>query len=457
VLSLEEIKKTASFFNEREEFSTAIAIARGCHKLQPKNPEVIDFLANTLFKGKAFLEAANVAMELVEKLPGNPDAQFNAAKCLHLARRAPEAEKLIRAALSARPEWLDAKLDLALYLTAQGHHDESKRILKDLLIHIPGDPRIMFNLGWHYLSEGDFKKGMAGLAVGREICVWGSRLLNLPRPIWDGKTAKGKTIIVIAEGGLGDEIISARFGYMFRERGARVVFACRPAVFSLCARVEGFDQIITHAEMKGFNYDYWVPGMDSARYLDLDYDTLPTKHYLSTEPYFARKWKKTIDEPLKGKKKFKVAIRWQGNPQFEHDQMRTIPADLLFQLKDLSGVQLYSIQRDEGSEQLEGQDRIVDLGPRLETFEDTAAAIEQMDLVVTSCTSVAHVAAGLGIPTWIIVPVMPYYLWAEPGSKSRWYHDKVRIFRQVSYQSWVEPCAEVKESLKQYLLNNSQK
>lgn len=112
-------------------------------------------------------------------------------------------------------------------------------------------------------------------------------------------------------------------------------------------------------------------------------------------------------------------------------------------LHETPGVTCYSFQRD--------QDMIPDLPFTqldLPTFEETASLLAGMDLMITSCTSVAHLSAALGVETWIIVPVLPYYLWAEPGDSSKWY-DCVRLFRQEKYGDWTDPLDKVKLALQE--------
>ena len=88
------------------------------------------------------------------------------------------------------------------------------------------------------------------------------------------------------------------------------------------------------------------------------------------------------------------------------------------------------------------------LEPKLKNWEDTAAYLKAMDIVITSCTSVAHMSAALGVETWVITPVLPYYLWAVPGNKSAWYNS-VTLFRQEKYGDWSAPLDAVKQALEQ--------
>ena len=111
-------------------------------------------------------------------------------------------------------------------------------------------------------------------------------------------------------------------------------------------------------------------------------------------------WKNIINS-----EKPKVGIRWSGSPLFEHQQFRIFPPEPLIDLYKYSDVQLYSLQRDTDTREL--PEEIIDLQHIIISWEDTTAAIENMDLVITSCTSIAHLSAAMGKPTWVIVPLLP--------------------------------------------------
>jgi hypothetical protein len=139
--------------------------------------------------------------------------------------------------------------------------------------------------------------------------------------------------------------------------------------------------------------------------------------------------------------KLRVGLRWQGNPQFEHEQHRIFPPLFMFNALKGHDVEYISLQRDDGAEFRPSWVKQVDLSH----WEATRMAIASCDLVVTSCTSVAHMSAAMGVPTWIIVPVLPYYLWAKPGDTTEWY-DSVRLFRQKAHGDWSHVFSEVKKA-----------
>lgn len=321
-------------------------------------------------------------------------------------------------------------LDRALELSLRGAFDEAEALLRDF---DQQNPAAKFNLGWYDMRHGKLKQGFEGLAAGRFINVYGSpRILG---PIWRDEDLTNKTLLLRSEGGLGDEIINFRFAQEFKDKGANVVVSGHPSLLPLFSK-HGFVCVTTDAvEKGGVYYDYWVPGMHAAYVLGHEYETLSGKPYLNATPAIVAKKPGTI----------KVGIRWSGNPHFEHEQHRVFPKDLLIDLHKTPGTTFYSFQRDNDlAENLPFDD----LAPDLKTWEDTASHLAAMDLVITSCTSVAHMSAALGVETWVVVPILPYYMWALPGNKSAWY-DSVTLFRQEKYGDWTAPFENIKAALQE--------
>jgi hypothetical protein len=322
-------------------------------------------------------------------------------------------------------------LDIALAACINGHPEISEDILKSQADQ--SDARIMFNLGWHEMRHGNLKKGLQMMDAGRFINVFG--LPRIPGEIWRDQDLTNKTLLFRCENGLGDQIMNFRFAKNFQNKGARVLVSCIPELMPLFSR-HGFI-CIDNAATPFIHYDYWVPAMSAAHILGYDTDNFPGKPYLTAEP------KKLYAKPGT----LKVGIRWAGNPKFEHEQHRKFDPQPLIALHDLQGITLYSLQRDE--DLIDGLP-FADLRNQMQTFEDTASIIQGLDLVITSCTSIAHLSAALGKETWVIVPVMPYYAWAERKDTSVWY-DSVRLFRQQEYGKWDAPLSAVRATIEERL------
>jgi hypothetical protein len=322
-------------------------------------------------------------------------------------------------------------LDQALQCAINGDPDKSEELLRSAP---DDDPRVLFNLGWHDMRHGHLLKGFHGMNVGRFISVFGSPAV--PGPIWRDEPLEGKTLLFRSEGGFGDEIANFRFAQEFKNKGAQVVVSGHPSLLPIFAR-HGFPCVTTAAvEQKGVYYDYWVPAMSAAYILEHQFDTLPGKAYLQAKPVPLAKKPNTI----------KVGLRWSGNPQFEHEQHRRFNPQLMIDLHNTNGVTCFSFQKDHDLQDVPFED----LSSELKTWEDTASHLMSMDLVITSCTSVAHMAGALGIETWVIVPVLPYYTWAVPGEKSAWY-DSVTLFRQTKYGQWDDVFEKIQGRLQERL------
>lgn len=313
-------------------------------------------------------------------------------------------------------------LDLALSHCIHGDPDASEAILRGLP---QDDPRVRFNLGWHDLRHGRFQQGFAGLNAGRWISVFGSPPLGNGIPIWRDEDLHGKTLLFRCEGGFGDEICNVRFVEDFLCRGATVVIACHRSLFPLFRQLGC--ALVTNEAAAQVDADYWVPAMSAAALLGYDNRTMIGRPYLTAIPRL-----------LPGD--FRVGIRWSGNPRFEHEQHRRFDPQPLIDLHPLAT--FYSLQRDDDLRNVP----FADLRDDMQTWADTAEIIAGLDLVITSCTSIAHLAGALGVQTWVIVPIMPYYTWALPGNRSPWY-ESVRLFRQTEYGDWTAPLAAIRQRL----------
>lgn len=319
-------------------------------------------------------------------------------------------------------------LDMALEASINGYPSVSEDILR---AQPQDDPRVLFNLGWHEMRHGNLSKGLSLMDAGRFINCFGNP--RLEGPIWRDEPLEGKTLLFRCEGGYGDQILNFRFARDFQAKGARVVVSCDAHLKALFSR-HGFISVDS-AAAKNVHYDYWVPAMSAAHILGYEMDTLSGAPYLTAEP------RKLFAKPGT----LRVGIRWAGSPEFEHQQHRVFPPEPLVDLHSVSGITLYSLQRDENL--IDGLP-FADLRDQLKTWEDTVSILAGLDLVITSCTSVAHAAAALGIETWVIVPVLPYYTWAVPGERSAWY-DSVRLFRQTKYGEWSDTLASVRQALEE--------
>ncbi len=303
-------------------------------------------------------------------------------------------------------------LDLQLAAGLRGDFDEGWRIAKGLP---QDDPRAMFNRGWYLLRQGKLQEGYRLLDAGRALNVFGNQHIGSTRPIWRGDAVG--TVLLNLEGGLGDQIHGVRWARDVVRCGNRVVVACSPELAPLFVSVEGVSAVVQHEAALGVYHDAWLPSMSAVVALGYEYEDLDGSAYIP-RPCGSRGY---------------TGVRWSGNPVFEHEQHRAFPPGLMFDAVQGRG-RCVSLQRDDGAALRPTWMGEAPLGDWVET----ARSVSMCDLVVTSCTSVAHLAAAMGVRTWIVVPVLSYYLWALPGDTTA-YYDSVRLFRQEIYGDWTEP------------------
>jgi hypothetical protein len=325
------------------------------------------------------------------------------------------------------------KLDLMLAQGLMGNLDEAKKLGEELAMSEPKNHRAAFNRGWYTIRDGHLLDGMKLIDRGRIEGVFGNGKPNVPTEKWNGET--GATVLLNLEGGLGDQIHGARFARDIARLGNKVIVACSGSLAQIISQIEGVTTVVQHEAVFGVVHDFWVPSMSAAIPLQLQYADVSGAAYIP---------KPDVE---KGKK-LRIGLRWQGNPQFEHEQHRQFDPKLLFDAVKGVDAEFVSLQRDEGAEHKPKWVKDV----CLDSWADTAAAVASCDLVITSCTSVAHLSGAMGIPTWIVIPILPYYLWAKPGSTAAWYNS-VRLFRQTNYGDWTAPFVKIKQDLKEEVQN----
>ena len=308
-------------------------------------------------------------------------------------------------------------IDFELEASLKGNFKKSWEIAEQIEKDNPECDRAAFNRGWHLMSQGKLLEGHRYLNRGRNENLFGNPIVS-NQPEWDGKS-KG-TILLVLEGGLGDQIHGFRYAQEIQNNGNKVIVSCNRELAELFS-----EQFVTvqHEASAGVSHDFHVEAMSAPLVLGLEYPDLKGTPYISRTA-----------NPIKNR----VGIRWSGEPRFEHQQHRLFPQELMFEtVKSLDCV---SLQRDAGAEfkpDWMSQADVTD-------WSATRKSISECELVITSCTSTAHLAGAMGVETWIIVPVLPYYLWALPSNKTP-YYNSVTLFRQEKYGWWEAPFIKIAE------------
>jgi hypothetical protein len=372
-------------------------------------------------------EKALMYVETNQRLANSSDLELEKSYCYFLLNRKKEAQSILEKTLETYPN-----------LT-----EEVKT-------------KIKFNLGTYYLYEDKFQQGMRHFLLdGAKMKLWNTETIfhrnnKLDLEFWEG-TPDVKNLIVYAEAGIGDEIINVRFMKLLKDRGINAIWYesvrelerlndKRPGIVELF-RKNGIPVVETLEEVKKIPGIMWTYSMRLPIYLNLEYKDLWYGPYLKPCPTFVDKWKLNGNKP-------KIGIRWKGSPLYDQDLHRSYCLKQLYETIGHLDADFYSLQRDEGVEDTNQFPGLHDSSSKLESIEDTFALISNLDLVITSCTSIAHMAAAQGKQVIILIPISAYYTWSHSGKQSPWYGDHVTLLRQEKPRVWNEPMSQLLETIK---------
>jgi tetratricopeptide (TPR) repeat protein len=366
-----------------------------------------------------------------------PEVLNNRGVALAALDRADEAlQEFIHAAAVAgdRPE---AHTNMGVLFKSIGRYRQAALSFERALSVKHDDPTASFELAFLHLTLGELREGWPLYEARFRVPALATAKRDFGGvPRWHGTDPlAGKTILVYAEQGLGDAIQFARYVPLLREKGAAVVFEVMPQLASLLGTLPGGARIIARGDPIPA-VDYHCPLLSLPLEFGTDLTNIPgTVRYLRADATRQAAWARRL-EPLAG---FRVGIAWQGNVQVERliwARGRSMPLSALAPIAALPGVSLLSLQKGPGAEQVAAVDfreRVLDLGTDLDSgpdaFLDTAAVMANLDLVITTDTSIAHLAGALGLPTWVALNASPDWRWLLERSDTPWY-PSLRLFRQ---------------------------
>ena len=389
-----------------------------------KSTEILMLLGGVYNEEKKF----DKALECIEILNSNePDILVNKARCLYYLNRAPEAERIIRSLPYKYRSSEAGIIDLGLYMNAQGKCKETEELLAPLA---DTNIRAAFNYGWHLMAEDKLLEGYKYVRVGArdELRVWGHEWIlrkdyNIGEQYrWNGETVD--TIAFYLEGGMGDGMIFVRYAEQFQQYCKTVkIFA--PEQIKPLLEECGYENVYVPGDIVKTKWDKYVPAMSAPYFLGLN-DPMEGV----TFPYFKRRANPVPEMNRVANGKKKICIRWKGSAQFEHEQFRSIPIEKMLGLEKFG--QLFSIQLEDSD--LPKNANVWDLAPSIKTWNDTYDIFEESDLVITSCTSVAHLAGAMGARVIVLPPLLGYITWETKDM--RWYPDNVVVLQQMEYNSW---------------------
>ena len=348
--------------------------------------------------------------------------------------RLEEAETSYKQAITLKPDHVEAHSNLGNVLKELGRLEEAEVSFKKAIALKPDYAEAHFNLSLVYLLRGNLNKGFnfyEWRSKKKEQSVVPARA-NF---IWESKqNLNNKNFVVYEEQGLGDIIQFCRYLLLLELEGAYVTFKVRQVLHTLLRTMgSNFNLIKSYPEES--KIDFETPLMSLPNLFNTDLKSIPaTIPYLYADHDRTKIWGNRL-----GKGKFKIGICWQGSKS-EGAVGRSFPLSLFKNISKLRNVELISLHKGEGEDQIPYIDfDLTTLGPDFDSgqdaFIDTAAVMMNCDLIITSDTSVAHLSGALGCPTWVALQYAPNWRWMLDRSDSPWY-STMTLYRQKTRGNW---------------------
>ncbi|MGB9151796.1 MAG: tetratricopeptide repeat protein [Alphaproteobacteria bacterium] len=399
-------------------------------------------------------ELANRAAENAEQLmPDNLAAVLAHGLALDFLDREEEAVICFERATRIKPDYVPAWDMLGTTYQNLNRLDEAEAAMRKTLKIAGYDENAAeisekeysahhWNLTLLELLRGNFRVGFDHYRARFGKNGWHQRL-PYPPPLWCGEDVKDKKILIVGEQGLGDVLMMCRYGALLKARGATVVLMAHPSLLPLLALSDVANEVRSDTPEVRHDFDFQTSIFDLPYRFGTTLETIPANvPYLALPP---------ADEntQLPDTKRLKIGVVWAGYPIHNADRRRSIPLSVFAELFREPHAQFFNLTRDlrPGDAELMARYAMIDLAPKLSDFLVTARLVNQLDLIITCDTSVAHLAGGMGKKVWLLLPFAPDWRWMTVREDSPWY-PTMRLFRQRQKGDWREVIMRVSEGLK---------
>ena len=366
-------------------------------------------------------------------------AKYNLGVALGDNQQYEAAINVLEQVINTEPDNADAQNSIAYAYSQKG---ELERAIKhyEKAINLNGSfAKAHFNLGMTLLKNGDLKRGFAE-------CEWRWQTaeftpLKCPHARWKGEDISNRILLVHTEQGAGDAIQFVRYISLAAKRCQSIILVCPLKLIPLFKNIPEIDKLMPPGELQLSEFDVYVPLMSLPYIFDTTLETIPVNI-----PYLKSTNVNHINIP---DTQYKVGIVWSGSPTHKNDFNRSCEITDFLPILQVPGVKFYSLQKGERRKELTqvpSNIQIKDLSSQLNNYADTAAVIEQLDLVITVDTSVAHLAGALGKNVWTLLCFNPDWRWLQDTENTPWY-PTMKLFRQPQSREWQKVIEKVQAQL----------
>ena len=402
------------------------------------HPVALHYLGVVHYQRRQAREALPLLERAATIVPGEPEFHNNLGLALAALDRNEDAIAAYRNAVALKTDHAIAWNNLGLALVALNRLDEAIEAYRRSIALLPQFGQAHWNLALALLARGEYDEGwreyewrLALRELGRDA--------SMPSGVrWDGTIQASSTLLLVAEQGLGDTIQFVRFARPLAAAGVRIWVQASPLLRSLVATIPGVEQVFA-ADEPVPAHDAHLPLLSVAGALRVSAETIPARTpYLHADPARRATMRGNVERAAGGR--LRVGVCWAGSSQHGNDARRSIAFEQLQPLFGDDRIAWFSLQHgiDKGGDLIEW--------PARNTFDDLAALVSELDLVISVDTSVAHLAGALDRPTWLLLPYAPDWRWGITGNRTTWY-PSMRLFRQNRIGDWAGVIGDVRRAL----------
>lgn len=433
----------AMVLQNQDRVNEEVALLEQAIRIRPNYASALSNLGNALQRLGKVDEAVAHCQKAVQLEPNNAQAHNNLGAALLEQGKPDEARETLETALRLKPDYAKAMNNYAAAMQDLDRLDESFSYYRNALELMPDYADAHVNHAMALLLAGDFELGWPEYEWRTKGKDFDKR--PFPQPLWDGSPLEGRTILIQCEQGLGDTLHFIRYAPLVKERGGKVIVECQPALLPILASAAGIDQLVGKGSTLPA-FDVRVHLLSLPGIFRTDLASIPAHvPYVQASDQLVEHWRRELAK-IHG---YRIGIAWQGNPKHKKDRQRSIRLAEFAPLAQVPGVQLLSLQKGNGVEQLadlprltpEARFEVVDLGSNLDessgAFMDTAAVMKNLDLIITSDTATSHLAGALGVPVWVALSTVPDWRWLRGRADSPWY-PTMRLWRQTKRGEWAD-------------------
>ncbi|HLH91913.1 MAG TPA: tetratricopeptide repeat protein [Xanthobacteraceae bacterium] len=416
------------------DYAAALASHDAALAIEPGNAGYINRRAAALVRLGRSAEALAALDRILSVQPGHADALGNRGN-VHISLNRPDA------AIADYDAARRAAGDSAQILTNRAHAlrrlDRLAEAVADLLRALKLRPDLAeahFELALAQLALGDFASGWNEYEWRWATAAFAPSRRGFTSPQWNGtQTLAGRTVLLHAEQGLGDTMQFVRYAPLVAQRGANVILEVQPELVALLAGTPGVARVLAYGERLP-PFDLHCPLMSLPRAFATNEATIPADiPHIRVPPETAARWADRLPAGPPS-----IGMVWAGRPTHHNDLNRSLPLASLAPLLRRGDLRFVSLQRDARAGDaaiLRDLPNVIDAGPDLHDFTETAALISRLDAVVAVDTAVAHLAGALGKPLLLLLPHAADFRWLRGRDDSPWY-PSARLLRQDKFGDW---------------------